>query len=451
MPAGQEASLGAQEHEKVMALYGNSYKGTPLEAYVNEVGSRVVKTSERGNVNYKFYVLDTPVVNAFAVPGGYIYVSRGLLALANSEAEMAAVLAHETGHITARHSAERYSHGVLASLGAAAVAATLDRPGVGRVAGLGSNLYIKSYSRSQEHQADHLGLRYMVNAGYDAHAMGAFLSNLERNSLFEDHLNGVQPGKRFSYFSTHPKTEDRVQQVIEETLQNYAGRPGVLHREEYLKAIDGLVYGDSLKQGFARGRDFYHPKIGFKFSVPEGYRIINNPKEVIAVSNEGAIALFDMARAAQSLDPMAYMQHVWMRNERLGQLEKIKINGMRAVTGSFNGTLNNKPVTIRIVAVEWEPGHYFRMQMAIPRGASQAVVNGLKSITYSLNRMTKQETKTIKPYKIRILKAIDGDTVKTFANRMAFSNLKEERFRVLNGLGPRDPVLPGHQYKVVSD
>jgi predicted Zn-dependent protease len=449
MPAGQEASLGMQEHKKVMQLYGEAYKGSDIEAYVNKVGQRVIQSTERNDVKYKFFVLDTPVVNAFAVPGGYIYVSRGLLALANSEAELAAVLAHETGHITARHSAERYSHGVLASLGAAAVAATLDKPGVGRAAGLGSNLYIKAYSRSQEHQADHLGLRYLVNAGYDPRAMGMFLTDLEQHSLFEDHLKGVQPGKSFSYFSTHPQTDDRIERVVEEAMQEYAGRPGVYHKEEYLKAIDGLVYGDSPKQGFVRGQDFYHPKIGFTFSVPQGYRIINNPKEIIAVSKDGSMVLFDMAKTSQALDPMAYLQHVWMRNERLDQVEKIEINGMRAVTGSFDGKLNGKAVTIRVIAIEWGPGHYFRMQMAIPQIASKTVIEGLKSVTYSFRRMTDQEKKVIKPYSLKIMKAVEGNTVKYFANYMAYDNLKETRFRILNGLKPDDPVLPGHQYKVV--
>ncbi len=450
MPAVQEASLGAQEHEKIMQLYGDDYKGTSLDQYVNKVGQRIVKNTERPDVTYKFFVLDTPVVNAFAVPGGYIYISRGLLSLANSEAEIAAVIAHEAGHITARHSAERYSHGVLASLGAAVVAATLDKPGVDKAAGLGSNLYIKSYSRAQEHQADQLGLRYMISAGYDPRAMGTFLTSLERYSAFEDILKARKPGSSFSYFSTHPKTEDRIDRVREEA-SNYLGRPGVNHREAYMKEINGLLYGDSLKQGFARGQDFYHPKIGFKFRVPQGYRIINNPKEIIAVSKEGAIILFDMARASQVLDPMAYMQHVWMKNERLEQLENIEINGMKAVTGSFDGKLDNKPVNIRVVAVAWAPGHYFRMQMAIPRGSSPAVVEGLKSTTYSLMRMTDSEKKKIKPYHVKIVKAGDGDTVKRFASQMAQENLKEERFRILNGLAPEAPVLPGHQYKIIVE
>jgi predicted Zn-dependent protease len=449
MPPGQEASVGAQEHANVVKTYGNPLDG-PAQAYVNRVGQRVAKDTERSDVTYKFYLLDSPEVNAFALPGGYVYVTRGLMAQANSEAELAGVLAHEIGHITARHSAERYSRGVLTTLGAAVIAAAADSPDAARVAGLGSDLYIKSYSRSQESQADELGIRYLHRAGYDVNAMASFLETMGAQSDLDARLTGREGGQAgFDYFATHPRTADRVTQARAIAAQ-YPKNEARTARGEYLQILDGMIYGDNTKQGFIRGRSFYHPDMDFTFTVPSGFTLVNQPAQVVATSPSGAVILFDAAANNGGVDPATYISSVWMKgNAPAGGIESISVNGHRAATASFKGSVNNKPMDIRIVAVEWPGNKFFRFQMAIPRGAGGGLVEDLKRTTYSLRPMTAQEKQDMRPYHIRIVTAKPGDTVQSLSSMMAQDDMREERFRVLNGLRSGN-VTPGVSYKVIA-
>jgi predicted Zn-dependent protease len=238
MSPGQESSVGASEHQKVEQQFG-FYNDPKLTAYVNEVGNKVTKDTERADVQYKFYVIDSPIVNAFALPGGYIYVSRGLLALANSEAELAAVLSHETGHITARHSAERYSHGVVTSLGAAVLGAAVGSDGVSQALGVGSNLYLSSYSRGQENEADMLGLRYMTRGGYEPSAMSSFLKSLQNDTSLESRMQGGDGGDSTSYFSTHPATAERVSSTLSQAA-NYP-KGGAVNHDRHLQMIENMI------------------------------------------------------------------------------------------------------------------------------------------------------------------------------------------------------------------
>lgn len=438
--------MGASEHQKIMAQFG-AYPDKALESYVRDIGQRVVKKTERPEVKYKFFVLDSPIVNAFALPGGYIYVSRGLLALANSEAELAAVLAHETGHITARHSAERYSTSVLTSLGASVISAAVDSSGVSQALGLGSNLYLASYSRGQENEADTLGLRYLSHGGYDADAMAAFLSSMQDNTSLEARLSGKASG--FSYFSTHPATSERVANASAQARQ-YKKKGGTVGQDAYLNAISGMTYGDSAQQGFVRGQDFLHPKIGFAFRAPEGFRLINQPSQVVATSQSGAVVVFDMAANKKGVDPLNYLTKTWMKKEKLQGLEKISVNGMDAATGYFKGQVNGRAMTIQLMAIRWSNDHIVRFQVAIPRNASSGLVDGLKKTTYSFRRLSDKEKKSIKPYSVQIITAKAGDTVSSLARRQPFDKLQEERFRVLNGLKPKEKLVSGQRYKLIS-
>lgn len=447
LPASQEASVGASEHENVQKTYGNFIQG-PIADYVNRIGQKVAANTERTDVQYKFFVIDSPIVNAFAVPGGYIYISRGLLALANSEAELAGVIAHEIGHITGRHAASRMSQGVLVGLGAAILSAATGSSALGQAANVGSDLYIKSYSRGQENQADELGVRYLSRAGYNPDAMAGFLRSLDAQTKLEQRIAGQSEGAGMNYFSTHPVTADRVSHAASLAV-NYQGGQNVENRDVYLSMINGLTYGDSEEQGFERGGNFYHPRMGFTFAVPNGFTILNNPSELIATNAQGAIIILDSGRDDQGRDPMSYLSQVWMKDKPPSDAESVTINGMRAATAAFAGTANGKSVIIRVVAIEWKPGQFFRFQMAIPQNASTDVVEGLKRATYSFRAMSESERASIRPLKIRTLKASAGDSVASLSSRMSYSSYKEERFRVLNAVGGN--VTAGQMYKVVTE
>ena len=444
LPTSSEASVGAEEHAKVQATYGKFMTG-PVADYVNSIGQKVAANTERKDVTYKFYVIDSPMVNAFALPGGYIYVSRGLLTLANSEAELAAVIGHEIGHVTARHAAERMSQGTLVGLGAAVIGAAVGN-GAGQVANLGSNLYISSYSRGQEHQSDELGVRYLSRAGYDPRAMSAFLRSLDAQSKLEAKEAG-QSGSGFNYFSTHPLTAERVQQAGAEASKYPASN--VENRAAYLTRINGLTYGDSASQGFARGNVFYHPEIGFSFEVPNGFNITNGTTQVAANHSNGTVILFDSAKDANKSDPLTYLTRTWLRGENANDAESITINGMRAATASFTGNVQGRAVTIRLVAIEWAPGEFFRFQLAIPKTVGNSLMEQLKKTTYSFRRLSESEKSSVKPKKIIVLEAPAGATVLSMAAKMDVDGDKKEKFLVLNGMGANERVIAGQPYKIV--
>ncbi|MCB9982062.1 MAG: M48 family metalloprotease [Rhodospirillales bacterium] len=446
MSPGQEVQVGASEHQKIAQQFG-FYDDAAVNAYVTRVGRKVTTKTERPDVQYKFFVLDSPIVNAFALPGGYIYVSRGLLALAGSEAELAAVLAHETGHITGRHSAERYSRGVVTTLGAGVLSAVLGSDGASQALGLGANLYLSAYSRGQESEADSLGLRYMNHGGYDVDAMAKFLGSLKAQSDLDSRLAGNGNANGFSYFSTHPATADRVAQTRAQAGAYPQG--GLVDHNAHLKAIDGMIYGDSEKQGFVRGQSFYHPQMGFTFSVPEGFNLKNSPAQISATSQSGAVLIFDMAANKQRMDPRLYVQS-WVKDKQLQGLEAISVNGRKGATASFTGSINGRAVTIRLVAIEYGD-RFARFQMAIPQGASAALVDGLKSATYSFRDMSASEKQSVRPYRIDIFAAQTGDSVSAIARRQPFTQLQEERFRVLNGLNPGQSLQAGQLYKKIVE
>ncbi len=450
MSPAQENQVGAQEHQKVVEQFG-IYDNAALSSYVQRVGSKVTQKTERPDVQYKFYVVDSPIVNAFALPGGYIYVSRGLLALANNEAQLAAVLSHEAGHITGRHSAERYSRGVVTTLGAGVLGAVIGSAEASQALGTGANLYLSSYSRTQENEADSLGLRYMTQGGYDPDEMSAFLSALQAQSGLDSRLAGKQGGQ-FSYFSTHPATSDRVQKTLAEGKafpdSGYANRDG------HLAAINGMTYGDSEKQGFVRDEDgkstFYHPGLGLTFSVPTEFYVTNQTSQVVATAANGSVILFDMASRTGGQSAESYITQTWIKKEGI-TTEATTINGMRAATTSFPGTVNGKPVTLRVIAVEWEPGRFARFQVAVPAGLNAQQLDALKTATYSLRKLSAGEKQSLKPYRIALVTARAGDTIASLSASMPYNTLKEERFRVFNGLLPNQALTPGRQYKTIRD
>ncbi len=448
MSPAQESRVGAEEHQKIIKQFGAPKAGDPVQVYVSKVGQKVAAHTERPDISYKFFLLDDEMVNAFALPGGYVYVTRGLLAQAGSETELAAVLGHEVGHVTGRHSAERYSRNVVTSLGAMVLSAALDSSSASRALGLGSDLFLKSYSRGQEHEADALGLRYLTNAGYHPDGMANFLTALNGNTMLQNRINGgarQAPG----WFSTHPLTTERIAQTV--ALAGQYPKQGLEGRDDYLTAIDGLVYGESAKQGFVRDINFYHTKMDFTFSVPAGFKMVNQPGQVVATDKNGAAIVFDAATPPQNMDAFTYMTQVWMAGEALAGAEKIDINGKSAATASFSGKVGNHPVTIRIVAMEWKPGHFFRFQMAIPNGAPAALIEELKRTTYSLRHLTDAEKRDIQPYRLRVVTAGAGDTVSMLARKMPHSTYQEERFRALNALGTGENLTAGRRYKVVSE
>lgn len=449
MSRDQENTIGAQEHAKIAQTFHIDDVDPKIQSYVSALGKKLAANTERPEVEYKFYVLDTPMVNAFALPGGYIYVSRGLMTLANSEAELAGVIGHEIAHVTARHSAERYSRGALTQLGAAIISTAIDSQAAAQALGLGADLSIKSYSRSQEHQADELGIRYLYRAGYDTMGMAKFLMALDANTNLENKLSGNENGSGFSYFSTHPQTQDRVAESMAFARQYDQSKGSVKGESAYLEQIDGIVYGDSPREGFVRGQTFYHPVMDFTFTVPDGFKMQNQSTQIAAQHDNGSVIVFDTAPNAGRLDAETFLKQIWLKGESKNAVERIKINGRSAATTAFDGRVGGKDVDIRLVAIQWTPTTFFRFQVAIPKGTSNAFVDDLKSATYSLRQLTAAEKRDVRPYRIDIVTARSGDSVASLSSKMAMSEDREGHFRVLNGLYANSNVIAGKKYKIV--
>lgn len=446
MPEGQEASIGAGQHAEIIKQYGGLYKDQRVQNYVSGIGQKVARDTERRDVTYQFFVLDSPIINAFALPGGYIYVTRGLMAVANDEAELAGVLGHEVGHVTARHQAARYSQSVLSSLGANLIGAAVGNQVLSQALGVGNNLYISSYSRDQETEADALGIRYVRRADYDPQAVSNFLSAMGHYQTAQDNIDGKKQ-EQAGFFATHPATEGRVTAASAEASR-YEKGSSARNADAYLSVINGITFGDSPEQGFVRGNNFYHPQMDFMFTIPSGYKIQNSPAQIIASGPDGGVMLVDGVRSGA--DPSAYIVSDWLKGEKPITPERITINGHEAATAGFTGSLNGAPVQIRLVAIAWGNGQIFRMQFATPQTLGAASAEDLKRTTYSFRNLTGEEKSGIRPQTVRIVTAQTGDTIQTMGSKMQVEKSGIDLFRALNDLPMNSNLTAGKKYKIIQ-
>jgi predicted Zn-dependent protease len=451
MSAAEETQLGYREHQKILPQFGGAYAEPVIGGYIASVGNLLARTSETPNTKFTFTVLDTPIVNAFALPGGYVYVTRGLLALADNEAEVAGVLAHEIGHVTARHSAERYGQTVAANVFGLGLGLLLGRGPATDLYGAVAGVALRSYSREQEYESDLLGVRYMARAGYDPGAMASFLGRLQAHSQFESELRG-EPGKadRFDLLQTHPRTADRIARAIQEAGARTVA-DAMTARDPYLDKIDGLLYGDNPKQGLVRGRRFLHPELRFAFEAPQGFRLFNGARRVTARGPKGAIVAFEKAKEAAPGPMPAYLTQVWAEGVRLREVERLTINGMAAATGRVRGRARGGAVDLRLVAIRYDPRTIYHMIFVIPVQLTDALARGLRETTYSFRRLSAAEAARLKPRRLRIHRAGAGETAARIAAAMPFEDHRLRRFLVLNGLA-RDQSFPtGHRIKTVTE
>ena len=292
MSEDAELDMGRKTAPEILREFGY-YDDAALQAYVQRVGAELAAHSHRTNLVYRFTVLDSTDVNAFALPGGYIYITRGLLAYLNSEAQLAAVLGHEIGHVTARHSVQQQSAAQAADIGFALgsiLLPGLDNPGAQQLFGTLGTALLAGYGREHELEADRLGAEYMARSGYSPHEIIAVIGVLKDQDTFSKQLAAEEQREPRSYhglFATHPDNDTRLQQVVAsaQALQ----RPGAtrVNQHEFLNALKGLTFGDSEREGVRRGNQFYHKDLGFALSFPVGWRVENRPDSLIATAPQG--------------------------------------------------------------------------------------------------------------------------------------------------------------------
>ena len=450
----KEARIGAQEHPRMIEEFGGVYDDTQVTGYVASIGGRLVANSEMPNLQFTFTVLNSPVVNAFALPGGYVYVTRGLVALANSEAELAGVLAHEIGHVTARHTAQRYNRAIATSMGATILDAWVGGGATSQLIGLGAQLYLASYSRAQETEADVLGIRYLRRTGYDPYAEADFLRSLQRHSQLLKTIYAPDSRERAldQFFMTHPQTSDRVVNVIQQAGGFPDGETGRRLRDPFLDRIHNMVYGDSPEEGFIHRQTFSHPELGFTFTVPKDYRLTNSKKAVLAKGPNDAAILFDGApKPPRHMKVDVYLTQEWARGTRLSDVESIEINGLEAATGWTTMGSGMETKEVRLVAIRFDLFRIFRFQFATPIQWAANMAEALQRTTYSFRRLSDGEKENLKPLRVRVAKVRETDTVKSLSGAMAYDDFQEQRFRVLNALAPNRSIEAGQRVKIIAE
>jgi len=446
-----EARLGAEYDPQLIKEYGGEITGPPAD-YVAMVGKNIAVQSGLGNARESFDValLNSSIENAFAIPGGYIYATRQLVALMNNEAELAAVLGHEVGHVASRHSAKRQKaatrNQILGVLGQVLAGAVLGNGALGQIgqqiAGAAPELATLQYSRTQELRADKLGVDYLIRAGYDPHAMATVLQSLAAQNALDAQLEG-RNSARPQWASTHPDPASRVR-----TALRLAGtRTGITNRDAFLSRIDGMLYGDDPAQGVVEGRSFIHPVYRLTFTAPEGFYMVNGTD---AVSISGDRGKAQMSSAAFNGDFASYINGVFRQiggQTNLGpqDIQTTTVNGIPAGYSVARATSGGQAVDVTVFAYAFANNQAFHFATITPAGQS----NVFSPMFGSMRRLTEAEARQVIPRRIRVVTAGASDTVATLSARMAYSNAQEQRFRVLNGLTGGQAVVPGQKYKIV--
>jgi predicted Zn-dependent protease len=437
----------SREHQRILAAYNGAYDDPKLEGLLNQTVAKLVAASERPDVHYRITILNSPAVNAFALPSGQLYVTRGLIALANDTSELGSVLSHEMSHVIARHAAIREDQERQVALVSRVVQDVLSDPETGALALAKSKIALASFSRAQEFEADGIGVGIAARAGYDPYGAARFLTSMGRNAELksnpsQSHIDPRAP----DFLSSHPATPERIRNAQASARQFNAPGAGERDKAAYLASVDGMVYGEDPSEGFVRGRRFLHPRLGFTFLAPEGFVLDNTAQAVLGVKEGGGQALrLDVVRVPAEQTLADYLNSGWIENIDPKSVEEVVVNGLPAATATAKGD----QWVFRLYAVRFGSDVY-RFIFASKRTTAE-VDRAFRESVGTFRRMTLAESQAAKPLHIKIVTVAPGDTVERLAGRMAVPDRPVERFRVLNGLGPNDRANPGDHVKVVVE
>lgn len=422
-------------------------------AYVEQVGKNIAVQSGLANSQSAFVVtlLNSSVDNAFAVPGGYVYVTRQLVALMNNEAELAGVLGHEVGHVAARHSASRQRqaqrNSILGAIGSVLSGVLLGDSSLGQLGqqifSTAPQLLTAQYSRRQETEADNLGIRYLKTAGYDPRAMATLLQSLAAQTALDAALQG-RDATMPQWASTHPDPASRVRAALVQA----GNTPGITNRDTFLTRIDGLLYGDDPRQGVIEGNTFIHPDLRLTFTAPNGFYMVNGTR---AVSINGQSGQAQLTTGPYSGNLESYVRQAFQaiggQQSQLApqSLQRTTVNGLPAMYGVARVNTGQQTVDVTVFAYEFANNQAFHFAAITPAGRA-STFNGMFN---SMRRINANEAAQVVPRRIDVVTAARGDTVQSLASRMAYSNAQVERFRVLNGLAANGQIVPGEKYKIV--
>jgi predicted Zn-dependent protease len=435
-----------QEHQRILAAYNGAYEDPKLESLLNQVVAKLVAASEQPYVHYRVTILNSAAVNAFALPSGQLYVTRGLIALANDSSELASVLAHEMSHVIARHASIREDQARQAALVSRVVQDVLSDPETGALALAKSRIALAGFTRAQEFEADGMGVAIAARAGYDPYGAVRFLTAMGRNAELKS-IPGQSKTKSRApdFLSSHPATPERIKNA-----QANAGQVGAggseRDRAAYLDGIDGVVYGEDPSEGFVRGRRFLHPRLGFTFTVPEGFFLENTAQAIFGIKGDGSQAVrLEVVRLPAEQTLAEYLVSGGIENVDSKSVQEVTVNGLPAATA----TAEQDGWVWRVYMVRFGSDVY-RFIFATERMAPD-IDRAFRESVNTFRRMTLAESQAAKPFRLKVVTVAPGETVERLAARMAHVDRTVERFRILNGLGPREGVNPGDQVKIVVE
>jgi predicted Zn-dependent protease len=436
----EEDAIGAREHPRIVASYGGIYEDRQAEIVLARIVGRLLAAADQPNSRFQVTILDTPEVNAFALPGGYVYVTRGILALASDTSELAAVLAHEIAHVTLKHARAR-SNRVRTS-------AIVDKVVTGVFGGdietdQSSNrarVNLAAFSQQQELAADKEGIRISGRAGFDPHASARFLGAMSRFAAF----SAGDSDQEDDFLSSHPSTPDRIQKAMEVARAAF-GAPGLgeVDRDGYMAGIEGLAFGDSPRHGAIVGKRFVHPDLKFTFTVPDHYALQIAKGAVVGVAGDGEAVRFDSADVPESMALTDYLKSGWIAGLRPDTVKREEHNGIEMASGVAATEQWNFRVSVMRMG-----GTVYRFIFAA-RFDTPQFARSAEQTLQSFRRATDRDIGSIKKLSIRTITAGAVDTADSLARRMAGLNRGTELFYIINNLYPGDPATPGAQYKIV--
>jgi predicted Zn-dependent protease len=439
-------TVAEREHERLLAAYGGAFRNPETERFLDDLVQRLAAQSDRPDIPYRLTILNAPSVNAFALPSGRVYVTRGLLALANDDAEIAAVIAHEMAHVSEKHAIARADKEKQSALVSVVMKDLLRNPDGSAETQARSQVKLATFSRQQELDADQIGVRTIARAGYDPYGASRFLSSMSRQIDIRSAPTGTPSrASAYDFLNTHPSTPERINRSIDAARQFGAPGTGSRDKVSYLTAIDGLTFGEDPTQGYMRGRAFLHPRLGFTFEVPTGFTIDNTPQAILGVDAGGRALRLDTVKPKDDQSLSDYLASGWIEGVDTGSTSTLAINGREAATAIAKGS----EWSFRLYAIRYGSGVY-RLIFAA-RDLSPSADALFQKTAASFRAMSGEEMRNVRPLKIDIATVRAGDTVATLAGRMATPDRPLDLFLVLNGLTADAQLTPGDRVKLVVD
>jgi predicted Zn-dependent protease len=442
LPTGQDAEdavIGQREHPRIIATYGGIYSDPDAEFVIAHVVGRLLTAAGQPNTQYTVTILDTADVNAFALPGGYIYVTRGILALANDTSEIAAVLAHEIAHVVLHHArarSNRQRSDQLVDKVMTGVLGNTDQQVQER-----SKIAMAAFSQQQELEADQKGIEIAGKAGYDPFAAARFLSAMGRFSRF----SSGDASQADDFLSSHPSTPDRIQKATASAQAQFgSSAPNERDRDEYMTAINGMSFGASPQQGIIVGQRYVQPALKFTFTVPDGYRLQTAQGAVVGVAGESEAVRFDSAEVPQSMALTDYLKSGWIAGLDPGSVTETTVNGM----DTASGVAKTDQWSFRVSVARFQ-GQVVRFIFAAKADGAR-FEQGAQATLQSFRAADSSDLGLIRKVAVKAITAKAGDTADKLAQRMAALSRGIDLFYIINNLLPGDPVVVGQKYKIIT-